>query len=120
MTFCMEDKVTPVKVGICLVQLRSYFAFFIKHDILAGEFEDRQQLVFVTVLLFSVIFMNQHMLSQIFTHYSISLSVLNSLVLILGCIYRIYGIQNIGKDWKKILLNCVAIIIVYPSYIYID
>ena len=101
-----------------ILQMRSLVGFFQSSDIMT--FADPKNTIYLTLLLFLSILMNQTMLSHIFPSYKNLMNVSTILVLNIGLIHRIWGITNIMPSIVKICINLFVSVLMMPLYIYVQ
>ena len=101
-----------------ILQMRSLVGFFQNSDIMT--FADPKNSIYLTLLLFLSILMNQTMLSHIFPSNKNLMNVSTILVLNIGLIHKIWGITNIMPSIVKICINLLVSVLMMPLYIYVQ
>ena len=105
---CLKAKMKSIQAGIIFLLLRIYVGTFIGEDILRRQ-HNPEDMLFRTTMQFLALKITTPLLLEIFNHGFI-IATINSIITILGMVYRYYGFSSVPKRIGAVIANCLVML----------
>ena len=104
----LKSKMISIKAGILFVLLRMYLGTFLGQRNEKNDSNSLDELLIEMIHLLALLITN-HLLIEVFRH-GCKLAVINSIIIIIGLVYRIFGFSNAAEHIVPIIGNCLIML----------
>ena len=105
---CLKAKMKSIQAGLIFLVLRIYIGNFMGDNILSRQ-HNPEDFLFRSVMQFLALKITTPMLLEIFNN-GFLIASLNSIITVLGMVYRYYGFSSVPKRIGVVIANCLVLL----------